>query len=99
MGRGSGATDLAYLVGTSIADPFERAAADRPASTIDRSVGGTRGGPRHRRAVDDYRVRALSYFMAVFASMNVERTDRATDVRGDGRAVEAAALALGVWIC
>ena len=25
LGRGSGATDLAYLVGTSIADPFERA--------------------------------------------------------------------------
>ncbi|MDP2058062.1 MAG: MipA/OmpV family protein, partial [Thiobacillus sp.] len=31
LGRGSGAADLAYLVGTSIADPLERAAADRPA--------------------------------------------------------------------
>src|SRR3546814_6488364 len=31
LGRGSGASDLAYLVGTSIADPGERAAADRPA--------------------------------------------------------------------
>ena len=29
--RGSGASDIAYLIGTSIADPEERAAADRPA--------------------------------------------------------------------
>ncbi|HEY0596088.1 aminoglycoside phosphotransferase family protein, partial [Sphingopyxis sp.] len=72
LGRGSGATDLAYLIGTSIADPFERAAADRPA--FDHWIAALR-----QRGVDpdpdalwtDYRVGALSgYFMAVFASMS-----------------------------
>ena len=80
LGRGSGATDLAYLVGTSIADPFERAAADRPA--FDHWVAELRARnlePDVAALWDDYRVGALSgYFMAVFASMSVERT-----VRGD----------------
>ena len=82
LGRGSGATDLAYLVGTSIADPAERAAADRPA--FDRWIAVLR-----RRGIDpdaealwtDYRVGALSgYFMAVFASMSVERTERGDEM-------------------
>ncbi len=82
LGRGSGAADLAYLVGTSIADPFERAAADRPA--FDHWIAALK-----HRGVDpdpdalwtDYRVGALSgYFMAVFASMNVERTDRGDEM-------------------
>lgn len=82
LGRGSGATDLAYLVGTSIADPFERAAADRPA--FDHWIAALR-----QRGVDpnpdalwtDYRVGALSgYFMAVFASMSVERTARGDEM-------------------
>jgi hypothetical protein len=82
LGRGSGATDLAYLVGTSIADPFERAAADRPA--FDHWIAALR-----LRGVDpdpetlwaDYRVGALSgYFMAVFASMSVERTERGDEM-------------------
>lgn len=82
LGRGSGATDLAYLVGTSIADPFERAAADRPA--FDHWIAALR-----QRGVDpdpdalwtDYRVGALSgYFMAVFASMSVERTERGDEM-------------------
>ncbi|MBE1528819.1 hypothetical protein GGC65_003275 [Sphingopyxis sp. OAS728] len=80
LGRGSGATDLAYLVGTSIADPFERAAADRPA--FDHWIAALRQrgvNPDPDALWTDYRVGALSgYFMAVFASMSVERT-----VRGD----------------
>ena len=82
LGRGSGATDLAYLVGTSIADPFERAAADRPA--FDHWIAALRGhgvDPDPTPLWDDYRVGALSgYFMAVFASMNVERTDRGDEM-------------------
>ncbi len=82
LGRGSGATDLAYLVGTSIADPFERAAADRPA--FDHWIAALRGhgvDPDPAALWDDYRVGALSgYFMAVFASMNVERTERGDEM-------------------
>ena len=82
LGRGSGAADLAYLVGTSIADPFERAAADRPA--FDHWIAALEDGgvaPDARALWDDYRVGALSgYFMAVFASMNVERTARGDEM-------------------
>ncbi|SNS73697.1 phosphotransferase family protein [Sphingopyxis indica] len=82
LGRGSGAADLAYLVGTSIADPVERAAADRPA--FDRWLSALRAQGIEADADalwDDYRVGALSgYFMAVFASMNVERTPRGDEM-------------------
>lgn len=82
LGRGSGASDLAYLVGTSIADPGERAAADRPA--FDHWIGALRekGVEADReRLWSDYRVGALSgYFMAVFASMSVERTERGDEM-------------------
>jgi fructosamine-3-kinase len=82
LGRGSGAADLAYLVGTSIADPFERAAADRPA--FDHWIAALKAGgvdPDAHALWDDYRAGALSgYFMAVFASMNVERTDRGDEM-------------------
>jgi fructosamine-3-kinase len=82
LGRGSGAGDLAYLVGTSIADPFERAAADRPA--FDHWIRALKQGgvdPEPGALWDDYRAGALSgYFMAVFASMNVERTDRGDEM-------------------
>jgi hypothetical protein len=82
LGRGSGASDLAYLVGTSIADPAERTAADRPA--FDHWIAALRA-----RGIDadaeslwiDYRIGALSgYFMAVFASMSVERTARGDEM-------------------
>ncbi|HMO77531.1 MAG TPA: aminoglycoside phosphotransferase family protein, partial [Sphingopyxis sp.] len=76
LGRGSGAADLAYLIGTSIADPDERAAADRPA--FDHWIAALRAegvDPDEAALWTDYRVGALGgYFMAVFASMNVERT-------------------------
>ena len=82
LGRGSGATDLAYLIGTSIADPFERAAADRPA--FDHWIAAlTAAGitPDSAALWTDYRVGALSgYFMAVFASMSVERTERGDEM-------------------
>ncbi len=82
LGRGSGAADLAYLVGTGIADPTERAAADRPA--FDHWIAALRAksiDAKPGALWDDYRVGALSgYFMAVFASMNVERTPRGDEM-------------------
>lgn len=82
LGRGSGAADLAYLVGTSIADPVERAAADRPA--FDHWLAALRGrgiDPDEAGLWSDYRAGALSgYFMAVFASMSVERTARGDEM-------------------
>ncbi|WP_432768286.1 MAG: phosphotransferase [Sphingopyxis sp.] len=82
LGRGSGATDLAYLIGTSIADPFERAAADRPAFDHWVAALAGRGVELDTDALwTDYRIGALSgYFMAVFASMNVERTARGDEM-------------------
>ncbi len=82
VGRGSGAADLAYLIGTSIADPSSRAAADRPA--FDHWFAGLSeaGVTADADALwTDYRIGALSgYFMAVFASMNVERTPRGDEM-------------------
>lgn len=82
LGRGSGAADLAYLIGTSIADPLERAKADRPG--FDRWIAALeqRGiAPDADALWDDYRAGALSgYFMAVFASMSVERTARGDEM-------------------
>ena len=82
LGRGSGANDLAYLVGTSIADPAERQAADRPA--FDQWIAALRKrgiAPDPDALWTDYRVGALSgYFMAVFASMSVERTARGDEM-------------------
>jgi len=82
LGRGSGATDLAYLVGTSIADPSDRAAADRPAFDRWLAALSARGvDPDPEGLWTDYRIGALSgYFMAVFASMNVERTERGDEM-------------------
>jgi len=82
LGRGSGATDLAYLIGTSIADPAERAAADRPAFDCWLAALRARGiRPDADALWTDYRIGALSgYFMAVFASMNVERTTRGDEM-------------------
>lgn len=82
LGRGSGAADLAYLIGTSIADPVERAAADRPA--FDHWIAALRAegvDPDAEALWTDYRLGALSgYFMAVFASMSVERTTRGDEM-------------------
>jgi hypothetical protein len=82
LARGSGASDLAYLIGTSIADPFERGAADRPAFDHWIDALGSRGVNADADALwTDYRIGALSgYFMAVFASMSVERTTRGDEM-------------------
>jgi hypothetical protein len=79
---GSGASDLAYLVGTSVADPDERGAIDRTA--FDRWISAltARGVAADADALwTDYRVGALSgYVMAIFASMSVERTERGDEM-------------------
>lgn len=82
LGRGSGATDLAYLVGTSIVDPTERAAADRPAFDCWIKALQAAGVEADIEGLwTDYRVGALSgYFMAIFASMSVERTERGDEM-------------------
>lgn len=79
---GAGARDLAYLIGTSIADPDERAALDRPAFDRWTDRLGALGVATDIDALwQDYRLGALSgYFMAVFASMSVERTERGDEM-------------------
>lgn len=80
--RGSGASDIAYLIGTSIADPVEREAADRPA--FDLWIDALRAKsvtPNSEQLWKEYRIGALSgYFMAVFASMSVGRTERGDEM-------------------
>lgn len=82
LSRGSGASDIAYLIGTSIADPRERAAADRPA--FDQWIAALRRAgiaPDEAALWSEYRVGALSgYFMAVFASMSVGRSERGDEM-------------------
>jgi hypothetical protein len=82
LARGSGASDVAYLIGTSIADPAERAAADRPAFDHWIEALKTHGVQPHVDALwREYRIGALSgYFMAVFASMSVGRTERGDEM-------------------
>lgn len=80
LGIGSGASDIAYLVGTSIADPAQRddtAAFGRWIAALE--AAGV--APDADALWTEYRVSALSgYFMAVFASMNVERTERGDEM-------------------
>jgi Ecdysteroid kinase-like family len=80
LGIGSGASDLAYLVGTSIADPAARD--DRTAFDAWIAALARKGVAADADALwTDYRIGALSgYFMAVFASMNVERTARGDEM-------------------
>ncbi len=82
VGIGSGATDLAYLIGTSLADPTERAYADERGFARWIAALQAHGVDTNaRRLWDDYCIGALSgYFMAVFASMSVERTERGDEM-------------------
>ena len=82
LGIGSGATDLAYLIGTSVADPAERAREAERGFARWVAALQARGIDTDTAALwDDYRVGALSgYFMAVFASMSVERTTRGDEM-------------------
>ena len=82
LARGSGAFDIAYLIGTSTADA-KRRAADEP-EIFESWLAGLRAGgvtPDAAALWQDYRVGAFSGFvMAVFASMNVERTERGDEM-------------------
>jgi thiamine kinase-like enzyme len=81
-GFGCPFADLAYLIGTSIPDPAERAAHE--ADLFERYLGAlaAQGVEADREAGwRDYRVYALSgVMMAIFASMNVERTERGDEM-------------------
>jgi len=82
LARGNGAFDIAYLIGTSTADAATRAADER--EIFDAWLTGLRSGgvtPDAAALWADYRVGAFSGFvMAVFASMNVERTERGDEM-------------------
>jgi aminoglycoside phosphotransferase (APT) family kinase protein len=82
LGFGCPFADLAYLIGTSIPDAATRAGAE--AGLFDHYLGAlaTRGvTPDRNAAWADYRVYALSgVMMAIFASMNVERTPRGDEM-------------------
>jgi aminoglycoside phosphotransferase (APT) family kinase protein len=82
IGFGCPYADLAYLIGTSIPDAAERAATE--AGLFDRYLAAlAREGvhPDRTAAWTDYRVYALSgVMMAIFASMNVERTERGDEM-------------------
>ena len=82
LGIGSPANDIAYLVGTSIADADRRAAFDATAFALWADALSAQGVTVDRNALwRDYRIGALSgYFMAVFASMSVERTERGDEM-------------------
>lgn len=82
LGIGSGASDIAYLIGTGVADADTRRGIDRPA--FERWLAGLAAGgvsPDEEALWREYRLGALSgYFMAVFASMSVERTTRGDEM-------------------
>lgn len=82
LGLGCPFADLAYLIGTSFIDPAERAAQeptlfDLYLAELDREDIGV----DREAAWRDYRLYALSgVLMAIFASMNVERTERGDEM-------------------
>ncbi|MGP1281949.1 MAG: phosphotransferase family protein [Parasphingopyxis sp.] len=82
VGIGLGPVDIAYLIGTSIADPARRAAEEE--RLVDDYVAqlqalGAPADPRQCR--EGYRLGAFSGFvMAIFASMNVQRTERGDEM-------------------
>ncbi|MBS0386212.1 MAG: phosphotransferase [Proteobacteria bacterium] len=80
LGIGAGAADVAYLVGTSVADPEVRAREERRLVELYAKELALLGVNADADALwREYRLYAFSGFlMAVLASMNVERT-----VRGD----------------
>lgn len=82
LGIGSPLMDLSYCIGTSFADPEERRTQE--GALFDHYLGAVRS---QGVAVDrdaawrDYRRYALSgVLMAIFASMNVERTERGDEM-------------------
>jgi hypothetical protein len=82
VGIGPGAHDIAYLIGTSIADPDVRAREERRLVALYCSRLRELGVAADESKIwDDYRLNAFSGFlMAVFASMNVQRTERGDEM-------------------
>lgn len=82
LGIGSPVMDLAYCIGTSFADPAERKAQESGLFDLYMAVLASNGIPAdHDAAWRDYRLYALSgVLMAIFASMNVERTERGDEM-------------------
>jgi Phosphotransferase enzyme family len=82
LGVGCPFADLAYLIGTSFADPADRAAQETALFDTYMTAlysHGVNGAPDD--AWRDYRLYALSgVLMAIFASMNVERTERGDEM-------------------
>jgi hypothetical protein len=82
LGVGAGAADVAYLIGTSIANADERAREEerlvRYYADELRTLGAT---PDADAIWQEYRVYAFSGFlMAIIASMNVGRTERGDEM-------------------
>ena len=79
---GAGATDIAYLLGTSIADPGLRAAEERRLVDLYVARLAEAGAEADPGTVwEEYRRSAFAGFiMAVFASMNVVRTERGDEM-------------------
>lgn len=82
LGIGAGASDVAYLIGTSIADPNLRKREERRLVEFYAQELASLGVTADADALwQEYRLYAFSGFlMAVLASMNVERTERGDEM-------------------
>ncbi len=82
VGVGSPMADLAYFTGTSIADPFVRAAEETAlfAYYCDQVEARGIGIVREQLWLDYRRYAYSGFIMAVFASMNVARTERGDEM-------------------
>jgi hypothetical protein len=82
LGIGAGVSDVAYLIGTSIADPAVRERQERRLVEFYASELAALGVRADMGALwREYRLYAFSGFlMAVLASMNVERTQRGDEM-------------------
>ncbi len=82
LGIGAGAADVAYLIGTSIADPDVRQHDERRLVELYANELSTLGVAADGDILwREYRLYAFSGFlMAILASMNVERTERGDEM-------------------
>lgn len=82
LGIGAGAADIAYLIGTSIADADERAREEERLVRYYANELRTLGAACDADAIwQEYRIYAFSGFlMAIIASMNVGRTERGDEM-------------------
>ncbi|WP_395647804.1 phosphotransferase family protein [Terricaulis sp.] len=82
LGVGSGIADVAYLIGTSIADPKERAKEEqRLVDYYANQLVNLGVIPNTVQIWREYKLYAFSGFlMAVFAAMNVGRTERGDEM-------------------